>query len=126
MQNKKQLFTQVERTIKWNTDRGNTPDTLNWTLEENMLQEELDEFKEAKTDVDRLDAILDIFFVGIGTLSKMGLNQYNIVDAYELVLKANEQKSSKKDANGKIIKNKETFNPPEPALQRILDNRISY
>ena len=34
----------IERTIEWNTIRGNTPDTLNYQLEIDMLQEELDEF----------------------------------------------------------------------------------
>ncbi len=125
MQHKKQAHLLIERILKWNTDRGNTPDTFNIDLEYNMLKEELDEFKEAKTDVDRLDGILDLLFVSYGTLGKMGLTPQQIVDSLEIVTKANEQKSSKKDANGKIIKNKD-FVPPEPALQRILDNRISH
>ena len=45
MLNKKQSFEQIERTIYWNTVRGNTPDTLNYQLEIDMLQEELNEFK---------------------------------------------------------------------------------
>ena len=32
----------IERTFEWNTIRGNTPDTLNYQLEIDMLQEELD------------------------------------------------------------------------------------
>ena len=37
MLNKKQSFEQIERTIYWNTVRGNTPDTLNYQLEIDML-----------------------------------------------------------------------------------------
>ena len=40
-------YEQLERTYNWNTLRGNTPDTLNWALEISMLQEELDELKDA-------------------------------------------------------------------------------
>ena len=125
MQHKKQYFNLLERTFKWNKDRGNGPDTLDWDLEIAMLQEELDELKEAKTDVDRWDALNDLFFVLTGSEMKMGLTPQQVVDGYEIVVHANEQKSSKKDANGKIIKNKD-FVPPEPALQHILDNRISH
>ena len=124
MQHKKQAFNQLQRTIDWNRTRGNTPDTLNYELEQNMLFEELEEFRDANEEVDRLDAILDLMFVSIGTLYKMGLSADQIVDAYEVVVKANEQKSANKDANGKIIKDKSTFTEPEPELQKILDKRF--
>ena len=67
----------IERTIEWNTIRGNTPDTLNYQLEIDMLQEELDEFKLAVSQGDRVamfDALLDLDFVRIGTLGKMGIH----------------------------------------------------
>ena len=123
MQNKKQFFNQLERTIKWNIDRGNTPDTLNWSLEYNMLLEEVQELGEAYQDVDRFDAILDIIFVAFGTLGKMGLDSGQIVDGYEAVLRANETKSKTKDKNGKITKPKD-FVGPEDKLQKILQKRI--
>ena len=41
MRHKKQAFEQIERTIEWNELRGNTPDTLDYQLEIDMLQEEL-------------------------------------------------------------------------------------
>ena len=89
-----------------------------------MLQEELDELKEATEDVDRLDAIMDLKFVLTGTAGKMGLTDEQYTKAYECVINANEQKSETKDSNGKIIKDKTTFVSPEPLLQEILDKRI--
>jgi hypothetical protein len=122
MLNKKQSFEQIERTIKWNTIRGNTPGTLDYQLEINMLQEELDEFKLAVAEGDRVamfDALLDLDFVRIGTLGKMRINPYTQVDGYEAVLKANESKSSTKNAAGKITKPTD-FVGPEAELAKLL------
>ncbi len=125
MKHKKQYFDLLERTIKWNNKRGNTSDTLDWNLEIAMLQEELNELKEAQTDVDRWDALLDLQFVLTGSEMKMGLLSHEIVEGYEIVVSANESKGSKKDKNGKIIKDKSNFIEPEPLLQEILNNRKS-
>ena len=97
MQHKKQAFDQIERTVQWNLDRGNTTDTLNWELEINMLQEELNELKEAIQSDNRtgiFDALMDIEFVLRGTCGKFGLSPKMQVEGYEAVLKANEKKSS--------------------------------
>ena len=56
-------FHLIERTIEWNIIRGNTPETLDYQLEIAMLQEELDEFKQAVEQGDRVamfDALLDL------------------------------------------------------------------
>ena len=123
MLNKKQSFEQIERTIYWNTVRGNTPDTLNYQLEIDMLQEELNEFKLAVEQGDKVamfDALLDLDFVRIGTLGKMQIDAYMQVDGYEAVLKANESKSSSKNATGKITKPAD-FVGPEAKLEAILN-----
>ena len=123
MLNKKQSFEQIERTIYWNTVRGNTPDTLNYQLEIDMLQEELNEFKLAVEQGDKVamfDALLDLDFVRIGTLGKMQIDAYMQVDGYEAVLKANESKSSSKNAAGKITKSVD-FVGPEAKLEAILN-----
>ena len=115
----------IERTIEWNTIRGNTPDTLNYQLEIDMLQEELDEFKLAVSQGDRVamfDALLDLDFVRIGTLGKMGISPLIQVEGYEAVLQANESKSSTKNAAGKITKPAD-FVGPETKLQELLDRR---
>ena len=122
MRNKKQAFNQIERTISWNTIRGNTPDTLDWDLEIAMLQEELDELKQASTNVARFDALLDLKFVLTGSLGKMSLSAHKIVDGYEAVISANETKSATKNLAGKITK-PSNFVGPEGNLQIILDNR---
>ena len=122
MLNKKQSFEQIERTIKWNTVRGNTPDTLDYQLEIDMLQEELNEFKLAVAEGDKVamfDALLDLDFVRIGTLGKMQIDPYTQVDGYEAVLKANESKSSTKNTAGKITKPAD-FIGPEAELAKLL------
>ncbi len=128
-QNSNKPLKHIERTIEWNTIRGNTPDTLNYQLEIDMLQEELDEFKLAVSQGDRVamfDALLDLDFVRIGTLGKMGICPLAQVEGYEAVLQANESKSSTKNAAGKITKpaNWEQY-APEAQLQSILDERTS-
>lgn len=119
MLHKKQAYEQIVRTIDWNILRGNTPDTLSWDLEIDMLQEELNELKDSAQDVDRFDALLDLQFVLIGSLSKMGLTSQQIVDGYEAVISANETKSATKNEAGKITK-PSNFVGPESKLQEIL------
>ena len=127
MQHRKQAMEQIERTVKWNAVRGNTPDTLNWALEIDMLQEELNELKDAvaaTSEVDAFDALIDLKFVLTGTLGKMSLKPEQIVDGYEAVILANEMKGTQRSAEGKIIKPEgwEQYKP-EPTLQAILDKR---
>lgn len=122
MQHKKQAFEQIERTIKWNEVRGNTPDTLDYKLEIDMLQEELDEFKEAVERGDKVamfDALLDLDFVRIGTLYKLDVTAEQQVDGYEAVIQANETKSKTKNDAGKITK-PANFVGPESQLESIL------
>ena len=91
-QNNSKPLKHIERTIEWNIIRGNTPGTLNYQLEIDMLQEELDEFKLAVSQGDRVamfDALLDLDFVRIGTLGKMGISPLAQVEGYEAVLQAN-------------------------------------
>jgi predicted HAD superfamily Cof-like phosphohydrolase len=125
MTHKKQEFELLQRTLVWNTTRGNTPDTLDWSLELDMLQEELDELRLAVSQNDEVgcfDALLDLKFVLTGTLGKMALTPPQIVDGYSAVLSANETKSSTKNADGKITKPID-FQGPEPRLQSLLDER---
>ena len=125
MKHKKQAHEHIVRTVKWNAIRGNTPDTLNWDLEIAMLQEELDELKEAVEQGDvvgMFDALLDLKFVLLGSLGKMNLTAEQIVDGYEAVIAANETKSSTKNALGKITK-PDNFVGPEETLRLLLKGR---
>ena len=123
MKHKKQAHEQIEQTIKWNKDRGLTPESLNLKLEVDMLQEELDEFKEAIIQDDKVamfDALLDLKFVLTGTMYKLGINAEMQIDGYEAVLEANKAKLDTKLSTGKIAKS-ESFKGPEPILKRILE-----
>ena len=112
---------QIKRTIEWNEIRGNYTETLDWNLEIDMLQEELNELKlavEKSSNVDIFDALLDLKFVLIGSLGKMGLSYKDVINGYEFVLQKNETKSKTKDSNGKITK-PIGFVGPEKDLQKI-------
>ncbi len=125
MKHRKQAMEQIERTVRWNEIRGNTSKTLNWELEINMLQEELDELKlaiEQNNEVKIFDALMDLEFVLRGTCGKFKLTPELQVDGYEAVIEANEKKSSEKNSDGKITKPID-FIGPEAKLQAILDKR---
>ena len=76
------------------------------------------------TEVDSFDAYLDIIYVAIGELHKLGLRPPQIVDGLQLVHNANLAKSGNKDATGKVTKPTD-FVGPEAGLQLILDQRTS-
>lgn len=125
MNHRKQAMEQIERTVRWNEIRGNTSKTLDWELEINMLQEELDELKlaiEQNNEVKIFDALMDLEFVLRGTCGKFKLTPELQVDGYEAVIEANEKKSSEKNSDGKITKPID-FVGPEAKLQKILDQR---
>ena len=119
MESKKQFYNQLEQTIRWNTIRGNTPDTYSKDLEVSMLQEELNEYKEATDLSNTVKELLDILFVTYGTLSKLGLPSTAIVECYGTVIQSNNQKSKTKNAAGKITKSV-NFVKAEPQIAKIL------
>lgn len=61
---------QMERTVQWNIDRDNCIGTKE--VELRIFSEEVREFWEATTLVDRVDAYCDAQFVGVGTNFKLG------------------------------------------------------
>ncbi|MEA1999596.1 MAG: hypothetical protein U9N61_09805, partial [Euryarchaeota archaeon] len=73
-------------------------------------------------EVEHFDHFLDIIYIAIGGMHKMGLSPEQIHRGLEIVHTANAQKAGHKDATGKIIK-PENFKEPQPYLQAILDNR---
>lgn len=111
---------QIQQTLDWNKIRGNTPDTLNLALEADMLREEVQEFVDATSTVDQFDALLDLTFVLVGTLGKLGISAQQISDGYDAVLEANNKKSTTKNAAGKITKPAD-FVGPEAKLKTILN-----
>jgi hypothetical protein len=59
---------QINRVVDWNKERNGFE--LNSDLEVDMLREEVVEYFDAEEYVDRVDAVCDIIFVAIGTISK--------------------------------------------------------
>ena len=110
----------IKRICKWNETRGNKRGSIDKQLEQDMLDEELEEFKDAEDFVDELDALIDLTFVTIGSMHKLGLSPQQIDKAINIVCDANDKKLAKKNADGKIQK-PEDFEPPEKKLQEILD-----
>lgn len=118
-----QAYDHIVDTCNWNYLRGNTPITLDLDLEMAMLQEELDEFKLAVANDDKVamfDALLDLDFVRIGTLYKLNVSPAQQMAGYSAVLAANNTKSSSKNAEGKITKPSD-FVGPEAKLEEILN-----
>lgn len=113
----------TQRIIDWNAARYNQE--YDATLLYNLLYEEIEEFYVAETDVDELDALIDLIYYAIGGMWKMGLNARQIDAAIHVVCDSNDSKPAKKTPShikANIDKGAE-FIPPEPRLQEILDAR---
>ena len=107
----------IERIASWNYLRDNVG--YDEDLEYDMLFEELEEYGVARTDVDQLDALADIIFVGLGSMYKLLGSAEKVKEAMYIVCNANEAKGTKKDSNGKIQKPK-SFTGPEAELEELL------
>ena len=68
----------IERVINWNSARYEQ--IFNLELTSKLLQEELDEFLVATTEVDQLDALMDIAYVAIGAMWKLGCDAEEIAE----------------------------------------------
>jgi len=114
--------------VLWDNPRGH----INYQLELDMLEEELNEAKEAYRDfmnnpidnidfeTEFLDAMVDLVYVAIGTMHKLGLTPQEIDKAIHIVCDANEAKAGAKDANGKVKKG-DNFPEPQPRLKKLLE-----
>jgi len=113
--------TWCEEVQDWNETRDN----LNYSrsLEYAMLDEEVGEFLEAGLADDKVamaDALADILVVATGSLYKLcGGDKYKFDDIMLAVTAANNTKSEKKDAKGKIQKPVD-FIGPEKMIEDIL------
>lgn len=103
----------------WNYTRGNA--VFDEKLEYEMLLEELVEFYEATTAVDRADALADIIFVAVGSLYKLTGSAHKAESIMAEVITANFKKGSTKDENGKIVKPQD-FVGPEKEIAKILED----
>ena len=113
----------LQLVFQWNAERNNT--TYDRTLEVKMLIEELQEYVEAETDVEELDAIADLLIVAAGTLFKFS-EKHGIepLEALRIVCNANDAKGTDKDSHGKIRKPNWFSKPDAPGgpLEQLLRN----
>lgn len=114
----------IRRIIAWNKARYKQK--FNHALTHALLAEEVSELLRAEHQVDVLDALVDVTYVAIGAMYKLGLTDQQIVDAIHAVCDANDTKSITKTPSH--IKANTTkgpdFVPPEARLQEILDERV--
>lgn len=111
---------QIEQITTWNKIADNN--TFNYHLENSMLIEELSELviaMKTKNYTEMLDAVADIFIIGVGTLHKVWFTAEQIETALDRIILNNyskfqyDEKGSHicvKDSNGKIMK-PEWFTP---------------
>jgi hypothetical protein len=74
-------------------------DTLQFRAD--LIEEELNELRAAKTPVDTLDAVVDIIYLAIGTAVKFGLSD-KLERAFKLV---HENNMSKRQSDGSVLRN---------------------
>jgi len=111
----------------FNIEQKNNPSLLsnkNFELKFNLMQEELNEYKEAcknKDLVEVADAIVDMMYVLYGFITQHGLSEV-FYDLFEEVHKSNMSKLERGKplfrTDGKVIKGSEYF---KPNLKKILD-----
>lgn len=83
----------TEHVINWNKARYEQ--VFNFELSRNLLLEEISELFEAKTTVEKVDAVGDIIFVSIGILWKLGFSNEHL---YAIFYDANWAELSAEDA----------------------------
>lgn len=113
----------IDEVYKWNNERGlldsNKP--YNQALESSFIAEELSELLRTNDPVEMVDAHIDSVFFQIGALCKLLGTPERVQQAFNVVIEANKQKSSKKDESGKVIKDKTSFIEPQEAIKSLLD-----
>ena len=113
----------VKRIADWNELRYEQE--FDRVLTVKLLIEEIAEFVSATEEVDELDALVDITYVAIGAMWKMGLNVEQIHAAIHAVCDSNDSKDAVKthaSIKANIVKGANFFRP-EPRLQEILNER---
>ena len=117
----------IARITSWNRQRY--AQEYNQDLTVDLLYEEIGELNEATTDVDRLDALVDVTYIAIGAMWKLGLSEPQIVAAIHAVCDANASKRVDSMTPSHIKANLDKgpdFIAPEPRLQEILNDRFNH
>ena len=117
------MKTIIDRIIKWNQARYKQE--FNKKLTEDLLIEEVSELIDSELEVEELDALIDIIYVSIGAMWKMGLNATQIYNALTVVCISNESKiveTVESHIKASAVKG-DAFIPPENMLQVLLNQR---
>lgn len=116
----------VHRICEWNNARY--AQEFSKDLAISLLAEELLEFIKAKEEVDKLDALVDMVYIAIGGMWKMGLSTEQVRKAIIIVCDSNDTKAVKKTASH--IKANVDKGPdyvrPEARLQELLNERCPF
>jgi len=116
----------IERICLWNNRRYDQE--YSNKLTDALLTEELAELRRAHVandTVETLDALVDITYVAIGAMWKLGLDKDQVRRAIEAVCESNESKKAvktKSNIKANIDKGADYFGP-EKLLRGILDER---
>lgn len=119
------MLQEITRICNWNSARYDQQYAHALTIA--LLQEELDELAGATDAVDKLDALIDLTYVAIGAMWKLGLSPTQIAQAINIVCDSNDSKSvAKTDPNVKAnIDKGANYFRPEPELAKILAEAYS-
>ena len=113
----------INRICDWNAARYEQD--FNHNLAFRLLNEELNEFMSASQQINRVeqvDALVDIIYVAIGALWKLGFNPEQIERAITIICDSNDSKVVKKTPNhlkANINKGKD-YIPPTEALTLLV------
>lgn len=100
-------------------DAETVKDRYKWMLEE------LNEFLEAETIYDQVDALIDLMYFAEGTFTQLGVRPHN---AFKIVHQANMNKLDENGRpiykeDGKIAKPK-SWSPPEPLIKEDIERQL--
>lgn len=89
-----------------------------------LMKEELEEFKNANTITDQVDALGDLLYVTFGTLVSMGIKDIDKI--FDMIHEANLSKvfpdgTVHYNDYGKVVK-PDTFIPPDEKIKKYLDS----
>ena len=110
----------IQSICDWNAARYEQE--LDVTLTHNLLEEEIEEFYDAETALGQLDGLVDVVYVAIGAMWKLGLSPEQIQQAIKAVCDSNDSKTvARTEAHVKANTTKgEHYKPPTEDLLAIL------
>jgi predicted HAD superfamily Cof-like phosphohydrolase len=113
----------ITRIADWNGERY--PQAFDKQLTTTILAEELGELASAKSEVEVLDALVDLTYIAVGGMWKLGLSSEQVREAIEAVCTSNETKEvvpTEPNVKANLFKG-EDYVGPEVELKNILDRR---